>query len=126
MRKVVKGLPFSFSRQHRLAEKKDFQSVFAKASKVACQRLLALYHSCQRVEARLGVVISKHHVRRAVDRNQLRRIIRESFRYHKERLKGLDIIVLIRSKEGPFQDKKQLRENVDKLWLRLIESSKHL
>lgn len=61
-------------------------------------------------------MIGKRYLKKAVDRNRLRRVIRESFRYHQEALKGLDIIVLIRSECTPLGNSKALREEVDKLW----------
>jgi len=71
----------------------------------------------------LGIIIAKHHLKRAVDRNLMRRLVRESFRQHKETLKGLDIIVLLRSKCTPL-DKKALRDDIDNLWLQLKKSYK--
>ena len=71
----------------------------------------------------LGIVVAKHHLKRAVDRNVVKRLVRESFRHHKESLKGLDIIVLLRSKCTPL-DKTALREEIDNLWRQLIKSYK--
>lgn len=106
---------FGFSRSYRLVSKQDFQSVFRTAHKVSHQYLLALYQSNQKPYARLGIVIAKHHVKLAVDRNHLRRIIRESFRHEKEALKGLDIIVLMRSKWSAL-DNTVLRDDIKRLW----------
>ena len=112
-----------FSRSFRLISKQDFQFVFAKPYKVSHRYLLALYRPNQCSHPRLGIIISKQHVKRAVDRNLLRRIIRESFRYHRDMLKELDIIVLVRSKWSPL-DSKTLRNDIDNLWLLLINSFK--
>ena len=46
------------------------------------------------LKARLGLAISNKHARRAVDRNRLKRLVRESFRIHKEFLPGIDVVVL--------------------------------
>lgn len=110
-----------FSRTYRLVSKHDFQSVFVKPNKKTHKCFLLLYQSNQKDYARLGVVISKNHVKLAVNRNQVRRLIRESFRYYKDKLKGLDIIVLLRSKCTPI-DKKALRDDIDHLWPRLTPS----
>ena len=45
---------------------------------------------------RLGLAIAKKRVKRAIDRNRIKRIIRESFRQHQSYLVGKDIIVLAR------------------------------
>lgn len=42
---------------------------------------------------RLGLAISRKKVRSAASRNQLKRLLRESFRQNKEQLGGLDIVV---------------------------------
>lgn len=53
-----------------------------------------LYRDSKRSAPRLGLAIGKKHCRRAVDRNRLKRIVRESFRQHKDRLGELDIVVI--------------------------------
>lgn len=40
--------------------------------------------------------MAKKHVRRAVERNRIKRLVRESFRRHRDELAGLDIVVLVR------------------------------
>jgi ribonuclease P protein component len=47
-------------------------------------------------DARLGLAIAKKHCKLAVSRNRLKRIVRESFRKHREQLSGLDIVVMNR------------------------------
>jgi len=127
---------FKFSPQYRLKTKQDFQSVFANPQKIAHQQLLLLYRANQRPHARIGIIIGKQHVAFAVNRNRLRRMVRESFRHHKESLKGLDLVVLVRSKWRPSspitgcerasQDKGKIvgRDDIDKLWLRLTDTFK--
>lgn len=124
---------FDFSRAHRLASQSDFQFVFAKPYKVSRKYLLALYRPNQRSDVRLGIIIKKQLVSCAVDRNRLRRVIRESFRNHQEKLKGLDIIVLMRSQCTPVihsafkgsqadlkRGKKVLRDDIDQIWPQLV------
>jgi ribonuclease P protein component len=113
-------MPF-FSRKYRLTSRSDFQAVFAKPSKTAFKYLLALSTPNSLSHARIGIIVSKNRLRRAVDRNQFRRIIRESFRQRESTLKGLDIIVLLRSEWSPLC-KKTLRNDTEQLWLKLKTS----
>jgi ribonuclease P protein component len=53
-----------------------------------------LYRSKDTPGARLGLAIAKKNSRFAVDRNRLKRIVRESFRVHRSQLGNLDIVVL--------------------------------
>jgi len=112
----------SFSRKYRLLKKHDFQSVFAKSHKSVHKFIIALYQQTQHDYGRLGIMLSKRHLPRAVDRNTLRRVIRESFRHHHDALKGLDIIILLRSECTPL-DRKALRTDIDYLWQKVLTNS---
>lgn len=128
MPKAAPDSPFKFSRTSRLLIKQDFQPVFASPHKISHRYLLVLYRPNQRLDARLGIVIAKNRVKKAVNRNLIRRVIRESFRHQQQALKGLDLIILLRSKCTPIigekADKKALRNDVDGLWQRLIDTYK--
>jgi len=42
------------------------------------------------------MAVPKRQLKRAVDRNRMKRLIRESFRQHQAQLRGLDVVVLVR------------------------------
>jgi len=106
---------YDFKEKNRLKTKTDFQSIFANGSKAVYRSLLALYLPNSLTYARLGILVSKQKVRQAVSRNLLKRLIRESFRHHQAALKGLDIIILLRSECNPL-DKLAYQEQIDQLW----------
>lgn len=120
MLKAAQDSLFKFTRTYRLVSKQDFQSVFANPKKVTRKNLLILFTPNQLPHARLGIIIGKHLVKHATDRNRLRRVIRESFRHHKEALDGFDIIVLVRSMPNVKLAKTELRETIDHLWRDLL------
>ena len=64
---------------------------------------------------RLGLIISKKSIRRAVDRNRVKRLVRESFRLNQARLGGLDVVVMSRAGLGEAPHPK-LRAVLDKHW----------
>ncbi|EKD71700.1 MAG: Ribonuclease P protein component [uncultured bacterium] len=109
-----------FSRTSRLV-KADIDFVFAKPNKITRHPFVVFYRSNTQPFARLGIVITKQAVKLAVDRNKLRRYVRESFRQSQERLKGLDIVVLVRS-ECTALEKNILRDKIDHLWQALNQS----
>lgn len=88
---------FGYPRQLRMLTAGDFQFVFDKATvKVPDQQILILARENNLGHPRLGFVISKKNVRRAVKRNHVRRIMRESFRLNQHQLPPVDMIILAR------------------------------
>lgn len=69
--------------------------------------------------ARLGMVIGKRRVRKANQRNTLRRLARESFRLRQSTLVGLDIVMLIKA---PIErvDKLIFTPELNRLWDKLL------
>ena len=87
--------PASLGAERRLPDKAAFDRVF-EAPDLRLRRhpfsLFARHNATG--PARLGLVVGKRHARRAVDRNRLRRIVREHFRV--ALIARCDIIVLAR------------------------------
>jgi len=68
--------------------------------------------------ARLGMSIAARILRRAVDRNRLRRLIRESFRVHQLQLPAVDIVIGVRA--GVLAaDNARLRSALERLWQKI-------
>jgi ribonuclease P protein component len=78
-----------------------------------------LFKPNNNLQARIGIIVGKRVAKLAVTRNQIKRVVRESFRLHQTKLQGFDIIVIARQQCDSL-DKVQLREGIDKLWQRLI------
>lgn len=112
----------SFPRSHRLISQAEYKSLFDKSNKVSQRYLLALFKPNQKSCARLGLVIGKRAVNKAVNRNQIKRIVRESFRLKQEMLKGLDIVIIARQQCDKLS-KQKLREGIDQLWEKLSAHS---
>jgi ribonuclease P protein component len=87
---------FGFPRQCRLLTAKHYQQAFSNPKRVSCPELLILFkpNDCQ--HSRLGMAIAKKQIKRAVDRNRVKRIIRETYRLNQQRLPNLDLVVLAR------------------------------
>lgn len=101
---------------------RDYKAVFdGNTLKISHPTLLLLATSVSgAVPARLGLVIAKKHVRLAVQRNRIKRQLRESFRQHQQVLAGLDIVALARP--GLWQlDNLQLRTVIEAQWQRLLK-----
>ena len=70
--------------------------------------------------ARLGLAITKKKTKRAVDRNRLKRLIRESFRMHQHLLAGLDLVVM-NQRRGAMASNSQYFASLSRHWHKLIE-----
>ena len=55
--------------------------------------MLAIKH---RNQSRLGLVVSKKNISKAVERNRVKRVLRETLRKNKSQIPNLDVVVLIR------------------------------
>lgn len=68
---------------------------------------------------RLGLVVAKKHIRKAVQRNRIKRVIRDNFRRHRHSIMNIDIVVLAR-KEALDATPSLLQKSLQKHWLRLV------
>ncbi|MDD0844832.1 ribonuclease P protein component [Pseudomonas sp. Gutcm_11s] len=108
-----------FSRDKRLLTPRHFKSVFDSPSgKAPGKNVLLLARANDLDHPRLGLVIGKKSVKLSVERNRLKRVIRDSFRLNQESLGGLDIVVVARKGLGDL-DNPELHQQFGKLWKRL-------
>lgn len=115
-----------FRPYERLRSSADFDQVFNKPKKTAVNGLLILWKQGQTTYTRIGVITSKRVSKKAVSRNRIRRIIRDSFRNTKNQLGLLDIIVIARHPCAHLSNA-ELRKETDRLWIKLkAHSQKHL
>ena len=109
----------AFGKTSRLLNARDFKHVFDTARlKVSTPELLFLACPNDSPHARLGLVIAKKHIRLAVQRNRVKRILRESFRLNQHTVSGLDIVVLARKGLGTL-DNPQIHHDCLQLWEQL-------
>lgn len=84
-----------FSKKERLKKDKDFQAVFKEGQKLWINSVLLIIYKLNNLNyRRLGIVISKK-IKKATQRNKVKRWIRELFRKNKECFpKNCDIIII--------------------------------
>ena len=70
---------------------------------------------------RLGMSIAARVVRRAVERNRLRRVIRESFRAHQCELPALDLVIGVRP-SAVSAESARLRAALEQLWQKVAST----
>lgn len=109
-----------FSKTQRLLTAKQYKQVFTNPKKLTTSNLTCLYCPSAENYARLGVIVAKKNIRLAVDRNRLKRILRESFRLNQSELPAMDCVILVRrgSSELPNQ---VLFDQLEGLWKKMIK-----
>ena len=109
----------SFGTERRLLNSAEYSRVFDEASCRASHRhvlLLAAPNSMG--HSRLGLVIAKKNVRKAVLRNRIKRIAREVFRQQPGTDAPLDVVLLARRGIDSL-DKKSLAALIERQWRKL-------
>jgi len=108
----------SFPQRCRLQGAGSYSRVFKRPNRSVDDFFTILWRSNKLEHGRLGMAIAKKNIRRAVDRNLVKRVVRESYRNQQRFLTGIDTVVL--SRRGlPLHDKKRLRDSLDRHWQRV-------
>ena len=108
-----------FGREKRLLTPRQFKAVFDSPSgKVPGRNVLLLARENDLQHPRLGLVIGKKSVKLSVERNRIKRQIRETFRHHQLELAGWDIVIIARKGLADL-DNPELAKQFAKLWKRL-------
>ena len=109
-----------FKRSARLLKPAEFSRVFKKAIRSSDRMLTILVAPNDLGYPRLGLAISKKHAKRAVDRNRIKRIIRESFRLNQANLPAADFVIMAKPVTKSVINA-DLFESLDNHWSRLIK-----
>ncbi len=114
-----------FNKSQRLLNSTEFQNVFSDPPfRASHQRCLILAKPNNLGTNRLGLIIAKKHIRLAVERNRIKRLIRESFRHLPRNNCGIDAIVLARKGLGEL-DNLAITQIVNKQWLRIQKKAQN-
>ena len=109
-----------FARRYRLTKTDEFSSVFGFRRAIRGKLLMLHYQPRPEgmTEPRLGLVVGKKLLKHAVDRNRLKRIVREQFRLRRASLPGVDSVVRLAVKPKPL-DGKQIADDIVALFDKL-------
>ena len=108
------GLP----REARIRRAGDFAALRQASGRLGGRCFSVRYRQNELGHARLGLTISKRVSKRAVERNRIKRLLRESFRRVRSQLPPLDLVVMAREQAAGVPGPELLAE-IDALWRRL-------
>lgn len=109
------------TRAQRLTKRTEFDSILQDADIRLTRFPVRLVAKANTLGfARLGTIVAKRNVRSAVDRNRVRRLLREWFRAHADRFRSYDIVLFVRDYSKPGDQLKATLENVLQDWDRRI------
>ncbi len=112
------GQGHGFPRSHRLLGPADYRRVFSGAERVGGRFFTVLYRPNEGRGARLGMAISRKSLNRAVDRNRVKRLLRERFRHLRRGMPDIDIVFISRQGLASL-DRRRLAEEIDRMFKRL-------
>jgi ribonuclease P protein component len=108
----------TFPKQARLLKPHDYSGVFNQVTlRVPHRHFLILATPNGLDHARVGLIFSKKNLKLAVQRNRVKRIVRETFR-QQDQLPAVDIVVLGRAGIANL-DRPGLHSILNELWRRL-------
>ena len=113
-------MPRGFPQTARLKTSPQFQQVFQQGRKTVGRYFVVFARSHWEGRARLGLAVGRR-VGNAVQRNRMKRLVRESFRHHQQHLHGRDVVVVARgSAVGARQV--QLSKDLSQCWERVADA----
>lgn len=108
------GLP----RESRIRRASDFAAMRDASGRLGGRCFSVRYRANELGHARLGLAISKRVSKRAVDRNRIKRLVRESFRRVRHDLPPVDLLLMAREQAVDLPGHALLAE-LDTLWKRI-------
>lgn len=114
----------TFPKSIRLLNAKDYSDVFSSVDiKLSTQYFLCLARKRLDTNPRLGIIVAKKNVRLAVDRNRVKRLLRESFRIHKREIPCYDIVMLAK-RSSNNADAEKISKELQYVWRKLKQKAK--
>ena len=114
-------ISFGLNREQRIKTPSDFQHVYRSKQWGGVKHFtFNVLASDEDKLNKLGVTVSKKVSRRAVDRNRLKRVMREFFRHRQHELSGVSL-VLTAKPSSKLLSNDECVESLEELWLKVLK-----
>ena len=111
--------PYSLPRTARLLKPGDFAALKGKSRRISVRHFLAEFSPNELATCRMGQAVSRRVSKRAVDRNRIKRLVRESYRHERTQLPCVDILLIART-SAVKTPSSELRDDLSILWRKLM------
>jgi ribonuclease P protein component len=101
-------------RKHRLAKESEVKQTFAKGRSFFSPYFVIKYGFSSLPHPRFAVIVSTRVSKRAVERNRIKRIVRESLRLSLEDFKPGDYVVIVKIRAAG-KTAKELKDDLNRL-----------
>lgn len=108
----------TFPRSVRLLKSEEYDEVFKNPVRASERGVLVLACKNKLEYPRLGLIVPKKVLKRAVWRNRIKRIARDTFRLNQHSLPNIDLVVMARPKIDEFSNS-ELSSVLNKLWIQI-------
>jgi ribonuclease P protein component len=103
-----------------LRRKPDFEAVYARGRRMGNGFFGVTARRNDQDRPRLGLAVASKLAGGSVERNRIRRVVRESFRLHQHELPAVDIVVSARARARGAPNP-ELRAGIEELWRKVKE-----
>jgi ribonuclease P protein component len=104
----------------RLRRKSEFEAVYARGRRFGDSFFAVVTCANETGGPRLGLAVASKTAGNSVERNRIRRIVRESFRLRQHDIPSVDLVVSARARVRGAPGR-ELRASLDALWNRVKE-----
>jgi ribonuclease P protein component len=105
----------SYTKNERLLKPSEFQRVYKQGKWAANREVVINFENHQSETSRLGITVSKKVSKRAVDRNRIKRQIREWFRAQKKQFCSIDIVITAKPALN-IKSSEEIQNSLDDIW----------
>lgn len=84
----------SFGKEKKLKSKKQIEQLFATGKRAKKGAVIAIYHYSDDIHSKVGVSVPKRNFKHAVDRNKIKRLLRETYRLNQDLLESSRVRVM--------------------------------
>ena len=114
-----------FKKETKLIKTDEFSSVFNFRKRISAKFLVVHYQPNTFKRARLGLVVGKRIAKLSVDRNYMRRVLREFFRIQQHAINHVDLVIRVQ-KKFEKEDFIQIKQEFDMLIAKLNQRTQQL